>query len=476
MGIVSNFTNAIAARIEDVRGALSLAGEDRADLALQTVADQLHDFREEALQMARVAATARGGEMESVNLQDYYRAAKQVMDRANAELPEGATLYNIQQFGDMRGHTLDNFEFRQADIDVITSDDDPLGLNLDERGLQFSLSGSTLSNVSFIPATTFNSMGIDSTGDITINGAIFHGMESTQVLHLAAGEYSDISVVHVNAPPDSDGRTDRTGAIIQLDSGARVDGLDVSGQTISFVLAPRSTLNGVNTEGASILHFNAEGASVQDARFLASTFAMKSNMTGMQWSSATFEDVNIQNVDLSNNRFTNCGFTFTDTERVPEPLKEVNLTGARMDGVTLNLTDDETNRTQLSFADLERLGVNPGEMPSINGQTYQQYMVQMMHEQIIEQAAAIQPATPAPVEQAQTRAYAPGSAQEEIQNIRNLFTGEKSGLILAAAHTDEIVGQFVPQTDAAKTAIADRNADWATSAAVINMANNNNGE
>ncbi|MBN8544409.1 MAG: pentapeptide repeat-containing protein [Alphaproteobacteria bacterium] len=324
---------ALLRTLSKLRDSLSLHGDDRETVQLESARSTLFSLRETALAEARRIAVARDGEPPSIDLKDYYRAAGLVMQEANAALPEGATPYNIQQFGDLGGHTIKDFVFRQKDVEYLTSDDDPLGLNLQERGLELDLSGAHLQDVCFIPATTFNSLCNEEVANVTMNGVIFRGMGQEDELVLPRGTYRDISFAETQ------------GGTLHLQQFAIVEQCNVRGATMHITMEAGAQLNELKSDAAtSIITFCAEaGAIISNSSISEATIGLNSQLQGTIWRNVTLDNVNIAGVDF---------------------------TGAQFNMVTIN---GQAISGGEGFVHLANMGVAAECMPSINGQTFADY-------------------------------------------------------------------------------------------------------
>lgn len=239
----------------------------------------------------------------SSDLRFYFAAAREILEQENAERAEqGLEPFTIQQFADLRGHVIENMTFRQTDLDALnvelaatTLDDDPFGMNLEERGLEFNLSGAHLRDVCFIPATTFNSLCGTESIDVTIEGAVFRGMGADDVLRLRAGEYEHIEFADVH------------GGTLELDPCAIVRELDVRGAHFHIKMDHDSAIIGMHSDDSTrILTFEAgERARLESADISGATIAPNSQLRGTQWVNVTLDSVNMRDVDFTDARFVN---------------------------------------------------------------------------------------------------------------------------------------------------------------------------
>ncbi|MFZ4124640.1 MAG: pentapeptide repeat-containing protein [Rickettsiales bacterium] len=400
---------ALLRTLSKLRASLSLEGDNRESAQLETTRNTLFALRETALAEARRIAVARDGEPPSIDLKDYYRAAGLVMQDANAALPEGATPYNIQQFGDLGGHTLKDFVFRQKDVEYLTSDDDPLGLNLQERGLELDLSGAHLHDVCFIPATTFNSLCNEEVANVTMDGVIFRGMGQEDQLVLPRGTYRDISFAETQ------------GGTLHLQPFAAVDGCNVRGATMHITMEAGAQLNELKSDAAtSIITFCAQpGAIISNSTITEATIGLNSQLQGTIWRNVTLDNVNIAGVDF---------------------------TGAQFNMVSIN---GQTITGGEGFVQLASMGVAQESMPSINGQTFADY-------QRLAEAQRMP----------RREDYAANDPRREVLEIAaNIFGGYCNTSQVAT----EIERDYVPETAEAREVRDARNAEFATQMAALNV-------
>ena len=398
----------------DIRKALSLEGDNRETAQLETARDTLFSLRETALSAARRIAVARDGEPPSIGLKDYYRAASMVMQDANAGLGEGATPYNIQQFGDLGGHNVKDFVFRQTDLDAVnqeirstTLDDDPNGLSMAERGFELDLSGAHLRDVCFIPATTFNSLCNEEVANVTMDNVIFRGMGQEDALVLPRGTYRDISFAETH------------GGTLYLQEFALVNQCNVRGATMHITMEAGAQLNQLESNAATdIITFTAQpGAIISNSTITEATIGLNSQLQGTIWRNITLDNVNIAGVD-----FTGAQFNM------------VSINGQKINGGE-------------GFAQLIEMGVTLDQLPSINGQSYTQY------QQITQSSNA-----------PRREDYAIGDPRREVLEIAASLFGNYGNTSKQASSIEE---QQVIQTAQAKQAIDERNEAWVADRAAI---------
>lgn len=327
----------IPAAFGSLRRSLSLASDEQVARQLLGQAERIRELQQQALEEARKDPSGDGGR---ITLLDYYKAADTIIQRENALLekegaPQDARL-RLSHLVDFRGQKLEGIEFRREHLTGLEKlynqyNFTPGAFDEVERGLAFNRA--ELTNVTFIPATALEALGVDRGSHVRLENATFDGMEHGEVLMIKASPdgtpHRDFHFRNIN------------GGTLELGEGAQVHGVTGQGASMRVVMGERSLLSGFTTEpqpqdgtqppGLSIIDIQAApGARIANATLAGSTLSPNSSVRGVVFENVAFNSVNFAGVNFS---------------------------GAELHGVTID-------GQPATFATLQAAGVAGGQLPA----------------------------------------------------------------------------------------------------------------
>jgi uncharacterized protein YjbI with pentapeptide repeats len=322
----------IPAAFGSLRRSLSLAPDNRQAQELRLRAERIRELQQQALEEARKDPGGDGGR---ITLLDYYKAADTIIQRENQRLAQvGApreALLKLSYLVDFRGQKLEGIEFRREHLTELEKlynqhNFTPGAFDEVERGLAFNRA--ELANVTFIPATALEALGVDRGSHVRLENATFDGMKHGEVLIIKASPdgtpHRDIHFRNIQ------------GGTLALEEGAMVKDVHAQGAVMHITMGDRSQLTNLHTDHATriISIAAAPGAVIEGARLTGTTIAPGSSLAGTTWRDVELNEVNLKDVDFS---------------------------GAELRGVTIN-------GKPATFATLQAAGVAEGQLPaSIDG-------------------------------------------------------------------------------------------------------------
>ena len=376
--------------IRDTLGALGKklsqgsAIELREDAQLQNEANALFDYKKQALEMARDAATARG-DGSKPTMTDYFIAAQQLGETHGEEMAAKGIQWNAKIMADLSGHRIDGFQINKSDMqpraevlqmatlramtvaseagrqpkmsDVLKEvqriqmngeriDGSEQSLAQIQQGIKMledtmdldgnatiafyeaidrhaDFKGTVFSNVSFHPAGTLmrdGENGVALTDGASFSNVVFDGMTSDDTLSLKRGDYENIRLTNIR------------GGNIEIADGTQVDGMDIRGAQASLSIG-RASVSRLDARGAHLVHLEASpGAEINQATFAGATIDMASSLDGSVWKHVQFTDANLVDVNMAGATLSNVRFTNTS-------LDGLNLAGASLTNVTFQGSD-----------------------------------------------------------------------------------------------------------------------------------------
>ncbi len=322
----------IPAAFGSLRRSLSLAPDEQEARQLLGRVEHIRKLQQEALEKARKDPGGDGGR---ITLLDYYKAADTIIQRENQRLAqEGApreALLKLSYLVDFRGQKLEGIEFRREHLTELEKlynqhNFTPGAFDEVERGLAFNRA--ELANVTFIPATALEALGVDRGSHVRLENATFDGMKHGEVLIIKASPdgtpHRDIHFRNIQ------------GGTLALEEGAMVKDVHAQGAVMHITMGDRSQLTNLHTDHATriISIAAAPGAVIEGARLTGTTIAPGSSLAGTTWRDVELNEVNLKDVDFS---------------------------GAELRGVTID-------GQPATFATLQAAGVAEGQLPaSIDG-------------------------------------------------------------------------------------------------------------
>lgn len=190
---------------------------------------------------------------------------------------------------------------------------------------QINFSGTTFTNVTFRPATSFNV--VEHAQNAVYGNVTFDGLEAGQQVTLGSGQHgAQERFYNVNFENVSGGE-------IRINDYAIVNNLDLHGAECALSVGGRAQLNDLHAEGAHFLRLSAEpGAQIVRGSFDGTTIDMASELSGSIWRNCEFNNATLRDVDLH-------GAQLTDTHFVGTDLTGVNFAGARLSNCSISGTD-----------------------------------------------------------------------------------------------------------------------------------------
>ncbi len=357
------------------RAAAPAAAATPATAPQKSEAQQLFDYKKEALNEARKSAHRRVVQMESEldrpltqqelrqngmpTLADYYTACGAVGEKHNLS----AEQWRPEVFADLSGQQLRGFKISEPQQQKIYGleeenpappkdrnfydQDSDQAINDFYTNIDFN--GANLKDCFVEPATSFND---EIARAATLEHMTFNNMREGDKFLFGSGEYSDIKLTNIN------------GGELEF-NGTKVKGLDMEGAKVAAITLNNNTsINNLNAKDARIVTISlAPGAKagISHANFTGATIDMASNMQGITLQDVKFKgsnlnDVNLKGATLTNVKFKECnasklnleGATLSHVKFKGTDLKGANFKGATFNDVSIN------GKAITNVADLEK--------------------------------------------------------------------------------------------------------------------------
>lgn len=379
--------------------------DDPQAVSLAREGDRIAQAKQDALEQARQAAHDRVAQLEQERghrltekeleqlgmpqkptLADYYSACADIGEQYGFTQEE----WNPKVIANLNGQNLNGFKISEPqkqkaynlpqEKPVVKHD----YYNLDSDGAindfytNVSFNEANLKNCFVEPATSFNEelARAASLDNVTFNKmGMVDGQPDKFVF--GQGEYKDIKLTNVN------------GGALEF-HGSQVDGLDMQGAKVAAIIIgdpkaqdPNKTqhvsINNLNAQDAHVVNIqqapNTKGE-INHADFKNATVDAASNMQGITLRDVKFKHTNLGHVDLSGANLVNVKFKDCDTKHLDlqgatlnhvkfkeikkEDLKHINMTGARLQDVSIN------GHAIKSAQDLKDLGITNANGVSVS--------------------------------------------------------------------------------------------------------------
>ena len=370
--------------------------------AFAAESNALFDYKREALQLAKTAAEADG---RRATMTDYFIAAVKLGESKSAEMSARGIQWGPQVIADLSGQTLDGFQINKADMEPprnvqmlasirarqaaqaqgrqptlgdtlaalqqiqqsgeqvpsIDTMKDMMDLDGDHIISSFfagidhhaKFEKTIFANVSFHPAGTLmreGENGVALTEGASFTNVTFDGMQASDQVTLAKGDYHDIHFKNIK------------GGHIAIADGTQVDGLDIRGAHASLHIG-RASLTHLDATDAHIIHLDAApGAHIAQAEFRGATIDMASNLQGSTWKQVNFTDANLAHVDMNGASLS--GVSFTNTN-----LKGLDVSAAQIQDMVV---DGKPMTSPLQLAELG-MTVDPHTKVNANPELVRNY-------------------------------------------------------------------------------------------------------
>jgi uncharacterized protein YjbI with pentapeptide repeats len=189
---------------------------------------------------------------------------------------------------------------------------------------QTRFENTVFSNTTFHPAGTLTKYHTEGASFVNVT---FDGMDEGN------DDYVKLTGCHDNTK-----FTNIRGGTIEVDDGADVNKMDISGAHAKLIIG-NAAINELDATDAHVVTLEArKGARINDATFNGTTIDMASNLEGSRWSGVKFTNANLCHVELNDAELSNV--TFTNSSLNGVDFSNAKISNLVIDGKPITSTEE----------------------------------------------------------------------------------------------------------------------------------------